>query len=592
MSRLAASLPKPIGGNLASKWAADDSDDEKPAMAVAAAASKQMAVRGAPPYGQRKGWMPRSTLDFGDGGAFPEIASAQYPLDMGRKTGAAKAGTSAGTLALQTDADGNLRYDMVLTHAARDGKIIHSQFKDIEAKDVDDDRAKPSPEELEKITEKTRLALEKITDQRAKNSGPKGIVSSTASAAPSFVRYTPSTSSGSTADTRIIRMVDAPVDPMEPPKFKFKKVPRAPPSPPAPVLHSPPRKVSAEEQANWVIPPCISNWKNAKGYTIPLDKRLAADGRGIQDVQINDNFAKLGEALAIADRHAREEVKVRAEMQAKLAAKQKKEKEEKLRQLAQKAREERSGITSTTIASASGSGGVIPGIGGGYGSDSDSASSDDDDAPRSKSKANSDDEDEADKDKIREREEIRKERNRQRERELRMSHMGTDTKSKVLGKLNADRDISEKIALGLTQPSASRESQFDQRLFNQSAGMSSGFGGEDSYNLYDKPLFAGSSANAIYRPKKAVDDHQDAIPGVRTDRIERIVENGGQDGGSMSRGPHKGFKGTDGPSGSRDGPVQFEREEDEDVFGIDEFMSTAKRGREDDQGERDSKRRK
>jgi SNW domain-containing protein 1 len=49
-------------------------------------------------------------------------------------------------------------------------------------------------------------------------------------------------------------------------------------------MHSPPRKVSAEEQANWVIPPCISNWKNAKGYTIPLDKRLAADGRGVQDV--------------------------------------------------------------------------------------------------------------------------------------------------------------------------------------------------------------------------------------------------------------------------------------------------------------------
>ena len=34
-----------------------------------------------------------------------------------------------------------------------------------------------------------------------------------------------------------------------------------------------------------MIPPCISNWKNNKGYTIPLDKRLAADGRGLQDVR-------------------------------------------------------------------------------------------------------------------------------------------------------------------------------------------------------------------------------------------------------------------------------------------------------------------
>lgn len=38
-----------------------------------------------PAYGQRKGWKPRKPEDFGDGGAYPEINSAQYPLDMGRK---------------------------------------------------------------------------------------------------------------------------------------------------------------------------------------------------------------------------------------------------------------------------------------------------------------------------------------------------------------------------------------------------------------------------------------------------------------------------------------------------------------------------
>ncbi|KAJ3355112.1 mRNA splicing protein [Entophlyctis luteolus] len=563
MSSLAAALPKPqqkpVAGS--SKWDNDDDDDSRDRAALSKAVATQLAVRAAPPYGKRRGWIPRSTLDFGDGGAFPEIHTMQYPLDMGRKTGSAGR-SAAGTLALQTDADGTLRYDMVLTHNARDGKIIHSQLKDLSAKDIadgeDESRAKPGPEELAKTTERTRMALEKMTESRIKANAPKGIVSSSSSAAnaPQFIRYTPSTSSGTTAETRIIRMVEAPIDPMEPPKFKHKKVPRAPPSPPAPVLHSPPRKVSAEEQKNWVIPPCVSNWKNAKGYTIPLDKRLAADGRGIQDIQINDNFAKLGEALAIADRHAREEVRVRAEMQAKLAAKAKKEKEEKLRMLAQKAREERSGITSSAPVSAGGKPVV------GEYQDSDASESEEDDE---------------DEKKIREREEIRKERNRQRERELRMSHMGADTKAKVLGRLNSERDISEKIALGLTQPSASRESQFDQRLFNQSSGMSSGFGAEDSYNLYDKPLFTGSSANAIYRPKKAIDDHQEAVPGVRTDRIERIVE-----GGSMTRGPHKGFQGTEGGPGrgGRDGPVQFERE-DEDVFGIDEFMSTAKRGRDE-----------
>ena len=31
---------------------------------------------------------------------------------------------------------------------------------------------------------------------------------------------------------------------------------------------------------------------------------------------------------------------------------------------------------------------------------------------------------------------------------------------------------------------------YDQRLFNQDAGPGAGMGAEDSYNLYDKPLFA------------------------------------------------------------------------------------------------------
>ncbi len=63
-----------------------------------------------PPYGHRRGWVPRalevscgdpcgvvrcsrldslsSPQDYGDGGAFPEIHVAQYPMNMGRKKGA------------------------------------------------------------------------------------------------------------------------------------------------------------------------------------------------------------------------------------------------------------------------------------------------------------------------------------------------------------------------------------------------------------------------------------------------------------------------------------------------------------------------
>ena len=61
-------------------------------------------------------------------------------------------------------------------------------------------------------------------------------------------------------------------------------------------------------------------------------------------VHINENFAKLSEALYIADRKAREAVEMRAQIEKKLAQKEKEKKEQNLRDLAQKAREERAGI--------------------------------------------------------------------------------------------------------------------------------------------------------------------------------------------------------------------------------------------------------
>lgn len=130
-------------------------------------------------------------------------------------------------------------------------------------------------------------------------------------------------------------------------------------------------------------------------------------------ITINDNFAKLSEALFIADRHAREEVKIRAEMQSKLAAKEKREKEEKLRMLAQRAREERAGLVSG---------------GGGGGAR---------EPPSERSEESSESEDSIDEDersKLKEREELRRERQKQREREFRMSHMGAETKARVLSK--------------------------------------------------------------------------------------------------------------------------------------------------------------
>lgn len=106
-------------------------------------------------------------------------------------------------------------------------------------------------------------------------------------AAPQMVKYTPELkgpqSEFATAN-RLVRIVEKAKDPFEPPSLKAKRMAPGPPSPPPPVMHSPPRKLTAEDQAEWKIPPCISNWKNPKGWTLPLDKRLLADGRSLNEV--------------------------------------------------------------------------------------------------------------------------------------------------------------------------------------------------------------------------------------------------------------------------------------------------------------------
>ena len=127
-------------------------------------------------------------------------------------------------------------------------------------------------------------------------------------------------------------------DPLEPPKFKHKRIPLGAPPAPPPVMQSPPRKLTNEDQLNWKVPPCVSNWKNAKGYIIPLHIRIQADGRNMQDTTINPKFAKITEALYASERHARTEIEERNKIQQSLTMREALIKEEALRNRATKAR--------------------------------------------------------------------------------------------------------------------------------------------------------------------------------------------------------------------------------------------------------------
>ncbi|TRX89104.1 hypothetical protein FHL15_010021 [Xylaria flabelliformis] len=508
---------------------------------------------GPPPYGQRAGWRPRAEEDFGDGGAFPEVPVAQYPLQMGKK-----GSETSNALAIQVDAEGKVKYDAIARQGHADGRIVHASFKDLiplrqRADAGEISLARPSEDEVAETTEKTKAALAALVGSAVAAQKPKNLNTNTKREA-TYVRYTPANQMGdnSKKQDRIMKIVERQKDPMEPPKFKHKKIPRGPPSPPPPILRSPPRKLTAADQEAWKIPPPVSNWKNPKGFTVPLDKRLAADGRALQDVTINDKFAQFSEALFMADRHAREEVRQRALMQQRLAEKEKAQKEDNLRMLAQKAREERAGASKRR-------------------SSRDSRDS----RSRSRSYSYSDSGSESNESEVREREKARAEKRREEERKLRQSRMGTERRIQVMAR-EQNRDISEKIALGLAKPTAQAESMYDSRLFNQSSGFDSGFN-ED--NPYDKPLFAAQDAiNSIYRPSQNMEDFDDEAAG---DKEMAKIQKTSRFGEALGRGTFKGTADAE----AREGPVQFERDNaGNDPFQMDKFMaevdqsSSSKRG--------------
>jgi SNW domain-containing protein 1 len=213
--------------------------------------------------------------------------------------------------------------------------VVWSKAGDLKEKSFSDDQlAKPTEEEEEELARKTKEKLEAKLHKQTAAKDPTAKTNQNAK----YIHYTPANqgaefNSGARytflASTsfvsccyfpcshfshRIVRLVEMPKDPLEPPKFKYQKAPPIPGSPPVPVLHSPPKKlskginnknnnptiailISIDERDAWKIPPCISNWKNPKGFIISLDKRLATDGRDLQENTISDSFAYFSDGM-------------------------------------------------------------------------------------------------------------------------------------------------------------------------------------------------------------------------------------------------------------------------------------------------------
>jgi len=373
---------------------------------------------------------------------------------------------------------------------------------------------RPSLAQKKQTTEFTQRKIDEIVDQ-------KTFISQRAMAAQVQTRpdaeYVRFTSRDNPADTKTVKIQEVPEDPFAPAQFKTKRIPQGPGSPPRTILRSPPRALTAETQKEWKIPPAVSNWKNKKGFTIPLEMRLAADGRAANPPTINENFAKFSSALYASEKAVKKELEEKEQVRKQLAMEDLRKAEDKVR--------ERALITRQRIEQSLNEGNASAR----YGTQVDVISRFD------KEGGERDEDDEGEK----KRNEIRAMVRRDNVRTMRMETMGRHQKMQAKER---ERDIAERVALGEdvagTGPTGLN---VDSRLLSRDKGMAAGHLDEDAEDIYDKPLFKEQEKANIY----AVRD------------LDAQVERGGYFESLKSR---KGNKEEGLGSRGRQMPVQFQKD--------------------------------
>jgi SNW domain-containing protein 1 len=404
---------------------------------------------------------------------------------------------------------------------------------------VEKNLSKPGKDVLLKTTMDTKNAIERLTNSKVKSTGMNRHINSSSVDQAKFIRYTPNQEGlnniNSNLSQRIIRMSDTPRDPLEPVKFKHKRIPKEASDQPVPVMHSPPRKLTAKDMQDWKVAPCISNWKNGRGYTIPLDMRLSADGRNLREYSINDKFSKFADIMYMTEKQARKDIEERNKMIESIKMVDTLKKEQELKEAAIEAKKKKAAMVSNI-------------------SSVNTAKTDETEILLGNKRQLVDEEIEAEK---QERNALRNMRKKEIERNRRVEFQGRK------GKKNEERDISEKIALGVAQPSM-KESMVDSRLYNQSTGLDQGFKEEEDYDLYDKPLFVDRTSQSIYRNTKVGSSMDDDVEGGNESKklMEKIHKRGHM------------FEGTDIGRSTGGKPIQFEKTEEE--YGLNDIHKKKK----------------
>ena len=278
-------------------------------------------------------------------------------------------------------------------------------------------------------------------------------------------------------NSHLIKLVALPVDPLSNLKYKHHKIPLSNTNEKnfVPVLHSAPAPLSLEEQKKWKIPPCVNMSNNPKGLVIPLDIRLANDGRNLREYKANKNFAKFADILAMTEKNVRKEIEERNKIaqSIQIAAAMKKEKE--LKEAAKQARMERKSYTNKNSTNNNSS--MVYSL-------------DTSDILNNKEEGNYLLKNKRERSKDKEEKE-RKERNEL--REIRKKEIEYERRLELIKQYEKEgRDINDKILLGQNNM-INNNNVIDSRLYELEGGIENPFDYNEDCQVYDKPLFNGKN---------------------------------------------------------------------------------------------------
>jgi SNW domain-containing protein 1 len=227
-----------------------------------------------------------------------------------------------------------------------------------------------------------------------------------------------------------VRIADKPVDPLDPSHFRNRKTMHLQESDPPPVLTDPAPKLTAAEEQAWNVPACVSNWKNPEGYVIPMDKRVGADARRFEQPGLSERFGVFAKALGAASSSIRESIAQRNLLERQIAQRKQEEEEAQMLEEAKRLHAEM--------------------------------------------------------------QQIRKEKTREERMVDQMLEDHREQRERLRRKNRelANRDTSEQVALGIPLTAQMVDDEFDGELYGKTGGIDAGYGQEDEYQVYEKPLFA------------------------------------------------------------------------------------------------------